>query len=161
MSTDELAATAGQVLEVIPLVMRTVAAELRRGGQSLSASQYGLLAMLARRSCSLSELAEHQSVSLATMSNSIQTLVDRGWATRQSAPHDRRKVLIKLTPNGERALKAVRRQAERRVAEILAPLSAAERESLLGGLSVLHAAFQPVAQAQVEVGEKVLGRELR
>ncbi len=139
MSADTHTA-AREVLEIIPLVMRTVAAELRRAGQA--PSHFRLLAMLAHRASNLSELAEKHAVSLPTMSNTISTLVERGWVKRTQAAHDRRQVLIELTPAGRTVLAAIRRQAEAHVAELLAPLSQSERKTLLAGLAILREVFE-------------------
>lgn len=91
------------------MVMRTVAAELRRAGQG--PSHFFPLAMLAHRAVKLSELAEQHAVSLPSMSNTISRLA------------------------------GMRRQAEARVAEWLAPLSQSDRETLVAGLAVLWAVF--------------------
>ncbi len=141
-------AVARQVLEIIPLVMRTVAAELRRTGHLLDPSHYRLLAMLAHRSYNLSELAERHAVSLPTMSNSITKLVERGWVRRAPATHDRRMVLIELTPAGRAALAEVHRQAEAHVAESLASLSRADQDKLLAGLDILRHAFGPAVDSE-------------
>ena len=135
---------ARELLEVIPLVMRTVAAELRRSGRPVVPAHFGLLAMLAHHSFSLSELAEKQEVSLPTMSSSASTLVERGWVRRVGASHDRRVILLDLTPAGQRVLAEIRGQAEAAIAELLAPLSQDERKTLLEGLKMLRNAFSRV-----------------
>jgi DNA-binding MarR family transcriptional regulator len=137
-----------QVLEIIPLVMRTVAAEMRRTGHTMAPSHFRLLAMLARCPCNLSQLAERQAVSLPTMSNSITTLVERGWVKRTQVAYDRRVVLIELTPEGRMVLADMQHQVEARVAELLAPLSEAERDTLLVGLAVLRHTFAPAVQLE-------------
>src|SRR3954447_7662434 len=89
--------SARDILEIVPLVMRTIAAELRAAGELPVPAHFGLLSMLSVQSRSLSEMAAHQGVSLPTMSNSVSTLVQRGWVRRgQSA--DRRVVIVELTP---------------------------------------------------------------
>jgi len=130
-----------QVLETIPLVMRALASELRRTEYGLAPVHFGLLVILAHSPRNLSELAEQQAVSLPTMSNSITTLVERGWVKRTRDPHDRRMVLVELTPAGREVLSEIQRQAEARVADILTPLSPTECDQLVAGLAVLRAAF--------------------
>ena len=65
---------ARKLLQIIPSVMQTLAAELRKTGQLLSPSQFGVMVTLHYHPCNLSELAEHQGVSLPTMSSTITRL---------------------------------------------------------------------------------------
>ncbi len=140
---------ARQVVEVIPLVMRTLALEMRSTGYLLAPVHCPLMVMLAEGSHNLSELAETQAVSLPTMSNSISALVERGWVTRVRAPHDRRMVLVELTPAGRTVLEEVKRSVEGRVGRLLASLSPAECDQLLTGLEVLCGCFtRPADGAQ-------------
>ena len=67
-----------QVLEIVPLVTRTLAPEARQPGHTLPPVHFGLLLILTHRAHNLSELAEKPAVGLPTMSNSIFTLVERG-----------------------------------------------------------------------------------
>ncbi len=129
---------ASRVVEVIPLVMRTLALEIRRTGHVPAPVHCRLMVLLADGPRNLSELAEKQAVSLPTMSNSISALVERGWVTRVRAPHDRRMVMVELTPVGRRALNHIMGLVEARVGRLLASLSAAECDQLLAGLEVLH-----------------------
>jgi hypothetical protein len=76
--------TAREILEIIPLVMRTVAAELRAAGEMPAPAHFGLLSILSIRPRMLSDLASLQGVSLPTMSNSISAMVERGWVKREA-----------------------------------------------------------------------------
>lgn len=136
---------ARQILEIVPLVMRVVASELRRMDRSLNPGHFRLLAMLAHHPCNLSELAERHSVSLPTMSNSISTLVERGWVSRQRDDLDRRMIQISLTPDGLALLDRIQCDAEERMAEIIAGLSSAECDQMLAGMAILRSAFWPGA----------------
>jgi hypothetical protein len=49
--------TAREILEIIPLVMRTVAAELRAAGEMPAPAHFGLLSILSIRPRMLSDLA--------------------------------------------------------------------------------------------------------
>ncbi len=114
---------AREILTVVPLVMRAVAAELRASGELPAPAHFGLLSMLSAQphARTLTELAALQGVSLPTMSNSISALVDRGWVQRTGAGGDRRQVVIEVTPTGRAALDRVSACAERHLAEVLAP----------------------------------------
>jgi DNA-binding MarR family transcriptional regulator len=132
---------ARDILKIIPLVMRTVAAELRAAGELPAPAHFGLLTMLGHQPRTLTELALLQGVSLPTMSNSISTLVHRGWVKRTSPARDRRVVLIEVTPQGRATLERVGRAAEAHLAELLTTLDPAARRRLQAGLGVLRLVF--------------------
>jgi len=142
MTRDQARETAREILEIIPLVMRTVAAELRAAGELPAPAHFGLLSILSIRPRMLTDLASMQGVSLPTMSSSISAMVERGWVKR-SAPDedDRRVVMIEVTATGRAALERVSRAAEGHLAEVLAPLDVPARRRLQGGLSVLRKVF--------------------
>ena len=73
---------AGEVLEVIPLVTRRVAADLRNSARSMKLAYIGLLGTVARNPRSLGELSEFHAVSLPTMSKTITTIEGLGWVVR-------------------------------------------------------------------------------
>ena len=133
--------TARAVLETVPLVMRTVAAELRAAGEFPAPAHFGLLMKLAEQSGTLSDLAASIGVTAPTMSNSVTALVERGWARRGTPGRDRRVVIVEVTPAGRAALDRVGRAAESHLADMLKRLDAASRRQLLAGLAVLKRAF--------------------
>ena len=133
--------TAREILEIIPLVMRTVAAELRAAGEMPAPAHFGLLSILSVRPRMLSDLASLQGVSLPTMSNSISAMVERGWVRREAPDGDRRVVMIDVTATGRAALERVGRAAEAHLADVLAPLDLPARRRLVGGLGVLRKVF--------------------
>src|SRR6516165_4767422 len=90
MTRGQARETARDILEIIPLVMRTVAAELRAAGEMPAPAHFGLLSILSIRPRMLSDLASLQGVSLPTMSNSISAMVERGWVRREAPDGDRR-----------------------------------------------------------------------
>src|SRR6478672_1568598 len=114
MTRDQARDSAREILEIIPLVMRTVAAELRAAGELPAPAHFGLLSVLSVRPRMLTDLASLQGVSLPTMSSSISSMVERGWVSRAAETH---------------------------LAELLAPLDVPARRRLLGGLGVLRKVF--------------------
>jgi|SRR3954451_8794572 DNA-binding MarR family transcriptional regulator len=141
MNRPQARATARDILKIVPLVMRTVAAELRAAGELPAPAHFGLLSMLSAHPRTLTELATLHGVSLPTMSNSISSMVQRGWVRRTAPAKDRRVVIIEVTATGKAALARVGRAAEAHLADVLAPLDAASRRSLQDGLSVLRRIF--------------------
>jgi DNA-binding MarR family transcriptional regulator len=141
MTRDQARAAARELLEIMPLVMRTVAAELRYAGELPAPEHFPLLMMLDEQPRTLTELAVLRGVSAPTMSNSITALVQRGWVRRTAPVKDRRVVIVEVTSAGRAALERVGRCAEGHLAEALAPLDAASRRRLQGGLGVLKQVF--------------------
>jgi DNA-binding MarR family transcriptional regulator len=148
MTRDQAREAARDILQIIPLVMRAVAAQLRSGGELPAPAHFGLLSMLSERSRTLTELASIQGVSLPTMSNSISTMVERGWVRRaQPDESDRRLVMVEVTASGKAALERVARSAESHLADVLAPLDVPSRRRLHNGLGVLRKVFAPAPAA--------------
>jgi MarR family transcriptional regulator, organic hydroperoxide resistance regulator len=142
MIEEQRQATAHEILEIIPLVMRVFASDLRHSGHGIVPAQFRLLGMLSRRAWTLTELAETQSVSLPTMSNTISTLEVRGWVTRTRSDEDRRVVLIEVTPEGRAIIEKVFQRAQDRFALLLANVTENELETLTQGLQILHSLFE-------------------
>jgi DNA-binding MarR family transcriptional regulator len=143
MTKGQARDTARKLLEVMPLVMRTVAAELRAAGELPAPAHFPLLHMLSEHPRSLSELAAFRGVSLPSMSSSVTTLVGRGWIKRTApqADGDRRVVMLEVTAGGRAALDRVARIAERRLAEVLSPLNGPAGRRLQEGLGVMRQVF--------------------
>jgi DNA-binding MarR family transcriptional regulator len=141
MTRTQARGSAREILKIIPLVMRTVAAELRAAGELPAPAHFHLLTMLSQEPRTLSALAALLGVSLPTMSNSISALVERGWVKRTAPTRDRRIVIIEVTPAGKATVERVGRCAEAHLADALAPLDPASRTRLTAGLGVLRKVF--------------------
>ena len=110
---------------------------MRQGERRLEPAHVGILAKTSISPCSLTELAQHQSVRLPTMSKSVALLVERGWLERWTPEDNRRQIMVRLTPEGRRTLAWMKRDAERHVARMLADLAAADRAQVDAGLKIL------------------------
>ena len=142
MESNDRQLAAQQIVEIVPLVMRTLAAELRHTGHTLSPSHFRLLAMLQHREWSLGDLAAHEKVSSPTISRSISTLEERGGVQRRPSDEDRRVVLARLTSDGEQVLLQMEKMALLRIVEMLSPLNHEDMLRLNGGLPVLRKVFE-------------------
>ncbi|MFQ5856470.1 MAG: MarR family winged helix-turn-helix transcriptional regulator [Anaerolineae bacterium] len=143
--TDLDQACARHVLEVVPAVMRHIAAGVHQqldGGRWLTMAQFHLLHLIQKGVGSVSDLARCQSVSQPTISRQVDGLVTKGLVLRRPDPTDRRVVHLELSEQGIELLKDLAAQARQRVAESLAPLSPAEKECLCEGLALLQSAFE-------------------
>jgi DNA-binding MarR family transcriptional regulator len=141
MTRAQARESAREILEIIPLVMRTVAAELRAAGDMPAPAHFGLLSILTVQPRKLTDLASAQGVSLPSMSNSISAMAERGWVRRTAPDGDRRVAMIEVTATGRAALERVTRCAEGHLSEVLAPLDPPARRRLQGGLGVLRRVF--------------------
>jgi DNA-binding MarR family transcriptional regulator len=133
---------AREILSIVPYVMGTVAAELRRSNHSIMPGHYPVLTMLADGHFSLSEIAERQHVSLATASRSMSTLVERGWVEKGPDACDGRVTRLRLTEEGRAVLAEIQGVAAAAVNRQLAGLTSQECRQLVRGLAVLHQAFE-------------------
>jgi DNA-binding MarR family transcriptional regulator len=143
--------TARQIVGIIPLVMRIVGAEIRRNPQLQDASQIGLMRMLKHGgACTMTDLADRWTVSLPTMSRSVRRLEERDWVKLSRSAHDRRQVLIELTPIGQAVLDETYSLTARRVEELVIALSPDDLVRLNQGLAVLRAMFEVAVQSETE-----------
>ncbi len=139
-SNDECAA---EILEVIPLVMRSIRTEMRRHRTpDLSVPQFRTLAFLRKnRGTSLSGVAEHIGITLPSASKIIDGLVLRKLATRCVSLSDRRHVALALTPLGSARLRAMRKRAKSSLTRMLQPLSAEDLVQIVSSMRRLRPVF--------------------
>jgi len=139
--TPEECAT--QVLEIVPLVMRTIHSQMRRHrAPELSVPQFRALAFLSRHEgASLSDVAGHLGLTLPSMSRLIDGLVARELVARQTSPSDRRCVTLTLTGRGRSLLEAARQGAVAYLTEKIATLTPADQMVILQAMQALRQAF--------------------
>jgi DNA-binding MarR family transcriptional regulator len=142
-------ACAQEILDVVPVVMRTIRAELRRHRTAdLSVPQFRTLAFIDRcADASLSDVAEHIGLTLPSMSKIVDGLVARKLVTRQTHATDRRRMMLALTPRGQTALQASREATRACLAEDLTGLTERQRETIAQALEILRPVFTPPGEA--------------
>jgi DNA-binding MarR family transcriptional regulator len=124
---------------VLLRVSRALRREAQRAGASALDAQ--LLGQVKKNpGVGVSELADREQMTRASMSGHVKRLEAAGWIAR-AAPggDDRRRIGLALTPAGAKALDAIRRRRNDWLAARLARLSAAER-------AALAAAAEPLAR---------------
>jgi DNA-binding MarR family transcriptional regulator len=136
------ARVARELLAVLPLLTRIVAAEVRReAGDDTTMPQFRVLTYLAEGPLTVSALARRRRVTLQSMGELVQTLVERGWIARAPDPTDRRQQLLTLTEHGcrhyERAQTLVMAQLE----PLLSKLDAREMAAVRVALPALRRVF--------------------
>jgi len=134
---------AALVMETVPLVMRTIRAEMRsRRPADLSVPQFRALAFARRNpGASLSELAEHLGLTLPATSALVDLLVARELIDRALNPNNRRRVTLTLTALGASTFASAHADARDRLAELLAALSADERADVVRAMRLLRPVF--------------------
>jgi len=136
---------ARRLLEVVPLVMRTIRAEIRSHRYpEFSLPQFRAMAFIARnRGASLSAVSEHIGLTLPAASRLVDGLVIAGCVTRVVDADDRRKMLLDLTPYGAKRHQTARESARHLLAGRLGALAAPEVRALTGALDLLSDLFRP------------------
>ena len=107
-------------------------------GGELSAHQASILDHLDEvDAMSMTSLAEHMGVTVATMSLAIDRLERKGYVRRDRDGTDRRRVLLRATKAGVRVRDAKSVLDPVRVEQVLDQLAAADRTAALDGLTLL------------------------
>jgi DNA-binding MarR family transcriptional regulator len=88
-------------------------------------------------SCRLSDLAELAGLDLSTVSRHVRDLGDAGYLRRTPDPHDRRAVLIEISPDGSEVLAEAQSNRAAALSPVLDTWSAADRADLTRLLSAL------------------------
>src|SRR5512143_3218613 len=134
---------AQEILEVVPMVMRTIRPELvRHRPADLAVPQFRPLSFIDRNvDASLSDVTEHIGLTLPPMSKIVDGLVARKLVTRQTHPTDRRRMTLALTARGQTALQTSREATRACLAEDLTGLTDRERETIRQAMCVLRPVF--------------------
>jgi DNA-binding MarR family transcriptional regulator len=112
-------------------------------GDPVSAHQASILDHLDEvDAMSVTDLAGHMGVTVATMSLAIDRLERRAYVRRDRDRRDRRRVLLRVTPAGVRLREAKSVLDPVRVEQVLAHLSPADRDAALRGLDLLARASE-------------------
>lgn len=143
---------ARQVLEVVPLVMRGIRGELRRHrGGDVSVPQFRTLLFLSsHEDASLSEVAEHIGLTLPSMSKTIDMLVARRLATRETHPGDRRRMTLALTTRGRATLRSALEATEAFLRELFRTLPSSERATIIEAMQALRPLFSQARNVETE-----------
>jgi DNA-binding MarR family transcriptional regulator len=109
---------------------------LRAGVSALDAQLLG--AVKKHAGIGVSDLAEREQMTRASMSGHVKRMEAAGWIARAAPDHDdRRRVGLTLTARGGKALDAIRRRRNDWLAARLAQLSAEERAALAAAAAPL------------------------
>lgn len=136
--TSSRSELARRTLEFAPLVMRVMSAEMRQVYSGMHPGHMALMRILTYKPHTLSDLAEHMSVSPPTMSNTVNALEERGWVERRRAKDDRRLVWIDITDAGRAMMDSVAQNVEARMTNLLSDLDDEQSETVERCLTLLR-----------------------
>jgi DNA-binding MarR family transcriptional regulator len=121
------------------LTLARLARLLERSCTDLTLAQYRLLAMIAGGAERASELAGQLALTKPTVSATVDTLVDRGLITRETADDDRRAIRLQLTASGRDALAAADSSMRAVLDDLIGRID--DPESVHRGLGALQGAL--------------------
>jgi DNA-binding MarR family transcriptional regulator len=141
LETPESAAH--HVLDVVPGVTRAIRLEFRKQRSAdLSVPQFRVLAYTNSNSgTSLSALADHIGLTLPSMSKLVDGLVERGLMQREDHAEDRRRICLKLTPQGVQRLEQANIHTQTYLSDKLAGLDESDLATISQAMQILGAVF--------------------
>lgn len=140
MIRDATHTTIGLADDLRPALLR-LARELRKETEQLGVTsrQVTLLWLVrGRPGTSLRELAAEEGISAPSLSGHVDRLERLGLLERVRATDDRRRVGLRLTPEGNKLLRRVRSRRTTWLAERLSRLDADELDGIARALPALH-----------------------
>ena len=99
--------------------------------------QFSVLCRLEEAPRTPGELAELERVAKPSMTRTVGALVDRGLVLREDDPLDGRSVILSLSEDGRRSVKAIRRKRDAWMASRVARLTREEQDVLARATEIL------------------------
>lgn len=132
-----------EILEVVPLVMRAIRAEMRaHRGAELTIPQFRALLFISRTpGTSLVQLAGHLGLTPATTSKMVDGLVVAGLINRGDSASDRRRLTLSLSSVGQGRLNHARKATQSMLDQRIAGLDAGQEKTIHDALQILKTAF--------------------
>jgi DNA-binding MarR family transcriptional regulator len=126
----------GQLRSAVARLYRRFRSERPEGG--LGDAALAVLTRLHKHGPqTLTDLSEHDRVSPASMSQTVNRLTSAGYAVRTRDPDDRRKVLLSATAEGDELASAAREQRNAWLDRRLSALSAEDRAVIARATALL------------------------
>ncbi|UCF45794.1 MAG: MarR family transcriptional regulator [Myxococcales bacterium] len=109
---------------------------------TVSPAQCLLLQTLMEGEWDVSTLAAQARVTKGAMTRLIDGLEKRGWVAREKGEDDGRRVLVSLTPDGNKEAKRLTRLTEKSIAAILDGIPQNERPQVIRSIHLLRTAAE-------------------
>jgi DNA-binding MarR family transcriptional regulator len=99
--------------------------------------QFSVLCRLEETPRTPGELADIERVAKPSMTRTVGALVERGLVLRQPDPTDGRQVILSITDEGRRSVRAIRRKRDAWMASRVVRLTAEEQDVLVRATAIL------------------------
>lgn len=135
---------AEQVADQLRRIGRLLRASAQEDWTSLSLTRAQLKILVILRhegAATVGQLASQLSVTLPSITATVDRLVHQGLVTREEDPADRRRVINRLTPAGLALIERLQEGRHARVVAVLQSLSAEDLEQLARSLATLEDAI--------------------
>ena len=146
---------AREILDVVPLVMRMIRAEMRsQRSANLAIPQFRTLLFVSRNpGVSLQSVAHHLGLTSPTVCRIVDGLVLDHFIKREPSQKDRRKITLTMTDQGQKILEEAHNATQARLAEVLSRLTPEEGETVFQAMKLLQPLFVPGASNMETVKE--------
>jgi DNA-binding MarR family transcriptional regulator len=144
VSRDQL----DQVVEGTRLVGGLIAESLANLRPTITAAQWRVLVLTSQATCNVSAVAEDLRVHMSNATRICDRLVEAGLLERRRAEHDRRQVLLALTPQGRELFGRTMDYRRRHLADAMARMTEDDRAALAHSLTRLVEASTAVRTAR-------------
>ncbi|MHA7200072.1 MarR family winged helix-turn-helix transcriptional regulator [Arthrobacter alkaliphilus] len=130
--------------DVLAIDLRTAVMRTSRrlrteaSGDVLTPGQYAVLAHLRSGSQTLRQLADREHVQAPSMTRIVNSLTEKGFASRSADPADGRQIQVRITAAGEEVLDEARSQRTAWLAQRVAGLGEEERRTLSRAAHILQ-----------------------
>ena len=148
---------AREILDLVPVIMRTIRAEMRsQRTADLTIPLFRTLLFLERHpGVSLQDLARHLGLTSPSVCKIVDAMVAHSLVIRRPSDADRRKITLRLTRDGKAVLDKARKNTQARLVDLLAPLSVEQRETVFQALQLLSPLFLPMGERIVDGGKRI------
>jgi DNA-binding MarR family transcriptional regulator len=120
-----------------------------RAEQGLRLGQFEILEIIDRvPDCRVLDIVGELAITVGAVSKAVDRLVAAGWCVRAAHPHDRRSSILRITPEGERALTAARPVVESELGSLTAAIPPDELTRAFATLAALRAALEAGSHGQ-------------
>ena len=121
-------------------------------GSDFSLTEVRILYELAhRKELTARDLVRELGLDAGYLSRILRRFENEGWLARESAKHDARQSLLKLTEDGYAAFAPLQQKSRDEAAQLLAALPAQARPRLLEAMDTLQHLLEPQAQRERQV----------